>query len=409
VDEVELTRRTGLLVVVSLAVTTAMTLAGVVLLVIGPDRIAPGDVFAGVGGLSFAVLALAYGVVGALIAARMPGHRMGWLFCCTGVAIAFLLLSWQYGDVGLGRASLHLPGDSLAPAFPGEVAPGLIGLSLLLFPAGRLPSRRWRPAFGALVLGMVLTGLRDLFRPGPFDPPFATASNPLGIPGARVVLDTSATVGWLFMVAGVGLATASLVVRLKHARGVERQQLKVVLSAGALAAAIGTLAMASWLLWAQGALSARMGVVGLSFAILPVAVGLSILRYHLYDIDVVIHRTLVYGALTVTLAGAYVGTVLTMQVVFNAVTDSSNLAVAVSTLAVAALFRPARARIQEAVDRRFYRRKYDAEQTLESFSSRLRAKVALDAVSSELCDAVTETMQPTHLALWLRDPPGVNN
>ena len=408
-DEVELTRRNALLVVVSLALTTATTLASMVLLAIGPDRPAPGDVFAGVGGLSFAVLALAYGVVGALIAARMPGHRMGWLFCCTGVAIAFLLLSWQYGDVGLGSTSRHLPGASLAPTFPGEVAPGLIGLSLLLFPGGRLPSRRWRPAFAALVLGMAMLGLHDLFRPGTFDPPFAMASNPLGIPGTRAVLDTSATVGWLLMVAGVSLATASLVVRLRHARGVERQQLKVVLSAGALAAAIGTLAMASWLLWPQGALQVRMAVVGLSFAILPVAAGLSILRYHLYEIDVVIHRTLVYGALTVTLAGAYVGSVLTMQVVFNAVTGSSDLAVAVSTLAVAALFRPARARIQEAVDRRFYRRKYDAERTLESFSSRLKAKVALDAVSNELCDAVTETMQPTHLALWLRDPPRAKN
>ena len=408
-DQVELTRRRALLVVVSLALTTATTLASMVLLAIGPDRSAPSDVFAGVGGLSFAVLAMAYGVVGALIAARMPGHRMGWLFCCTGVAIAFLLLSWQYADVGLGNASLHLPGASLAPTFPGEVAPGLIGLSLLLFPRGYLPSRRWRPAFWALVMGMALLGVRDLFRPGPFDPPFNTASNPLGIPGARAVLDTSANVGWGIVVTGLGLATASLVVRLRRARGVERQQLKVVLTAGAVAAAIGTLAMSSWLLWPHTALQARMGVVGLSFAILPVAVGLSIMRYHLYDIDVVIHRTLVYGALTVTLAGAYVGSVLTMQVVFNAVTGSSNLAVAVSTLAVAALFRPARARIQEAVDRRFYRRKYDAEQTLESFSSRLRAKVALDAVSSELCDAVTETMQPTHLALWLREPPGAKS
>ena len=388
----------------ALSATVAMAVASAVLLAIGPDRHAPKDIFGGVGGLSFVVLSLAFGVVGAVVAARMPDNGIGWLFCVTGAAIGAQLLAWQYADLGLNGGDRPLPGAAIAAAFPGEPVAGLLGLTLLLFPRGRLLSRRWWPAAAALVVGMTLLGIGDMFRAGPFDEPFAVTSNPIGIPGTRETLDAGRTLGWLLVLVGIILGTASLVIRLRRAHGVERQQLKLVLTAGAASAALACAVMTTWLIWPEGALQGRMAVVGFSFAILPAVAGVSILKYHLYDIDVVINRTLVYGMLTLTLAGAYVGTVLLLQPVFNGVTGSSNLAVAASTLAVAALFRPARSRIQKAVDRRFYRSKYDAQRTLESFSSRLRDEVSLDAVSTGLRDVVADTMQPTHLSLWLRDP-----
>lgn len=368
----------------------------------GPERSLPGDIFGGLGGLSAMVLSLSFVVVGGFLVARLPENRMGWLFCVTGVAICLSTTCWQYADAGLNGGSAPWPAAALAAAFPGEVVAPLLGLSLLLFPDGRLPSRRWWPAPATLLAAVALLLVTTPLRPGPFDPPFSAAANPLGIAGLRAEMDALNNLGWLLTVVGMAAAGATLASRLRHAHGMERRQLKLVLTAGAAAATLAAAVLVSWFIWPEGRLQLRMAVVQLSLTILPVAAGLSILRYRLYDLDVVVNRTLVYAVLTVTLACAYLGSVLTLQLLLNGVTGNSSLAVAVSTLAVAALFRPARARIQRSVDRRFYRRRYDARRTVESFTARLRHQVDLDAVSTDLREVVAETMQPDHVSLWLR-------
>jgi hypothetical protein len=387
------------------AVCAAAAIATVVLLVLGPGRSLRDDLFGGVGGASFVLLSLAYACVGAVVAARVPENPIGWMFCATGLAFGLTMLSYEYARYGLYATAQPLVGASAAAALPGEPASGLLGLTLLFFPDGHLPSHRWRPAAATLFVAIVLLAVTDVLRPGRLDEPFATVSNPLGVPGWRRAMDVVNVGGWLLVVVGTAAAAVSVAVRLRRARGVERQQLKLVLAVGVVVAAATALDMTSWGVWPHGDLQIRIGLIGLAFAAFPVAAGVAILRYRLYDIDVVINRTLVYGALTATLAAAYLGSVLLLQVVLQPLTENSSLAIAASTLAVAALFRPARSHIQALVDRRFYRRRYDTQRTLEAFAGRLRDEVALDALSTELRDVVTDTMQPAHVSLWLRAPP----
>jgi hypothetical protein len=389
---------------VALALTALSAAASAVLLVLGPGRSLPADVFGGVGGASFVVLSLAFATVGSLVASRVPQNRIGWIFCLTGLLVAVSVLAWVYADYGLYATSGRLPGAAGAAAFPGEPLAAVFAFVVLLFPDGRLPSDRWRPAAYVIGLAALLLFVTDVLRPGALDDPFATVSNPLGVPGTRGVMDAVNNAGWLLVTVGLGLAAASLLVRLRRARGIERQQLKLVLAVGAVVVVVTALAMTTWLVWPRGDLQVRMALLGLSYAGFPVAAGVAVLRYRLYDIDLVINRTLVYGALTATLAVVYLGSVLVLQFTLSGVAGGSGLAVAASTLVAAALFRPARARIQAAVDRRFYRRKYDAQRTLEGFSGRLRDEVDLVALNAELGAVVRETLQPAHVSVWLRSP-----
>jgi hypothetical protein len=379
-----------------------VVLATLVLLALGVGQSTPADSFglSGYGGVAFAIAALAFATVGALVLARVPGNPIGPVFCLIGAILGVGDLVYQYADRALYISPGELPGGAAAAWFQNFGLPpafGLLGVALLLFPDGRLPSRRWRPALWLAVAGIALNMLGYALRPGPLDDPFATVTNPLGVAGTFDLMDALSRFGWIFMGASVGLAAASTPIRLGRARGVERAQLKWLALATAITGVAVVSDVVSYFVAAEGIGALRDAVLALGFAVFPLAAGAAILRYRLFDIDVVINRTLVYGALTATLAATYLGLVLLVGLAVG----QSGFAVAVSTLAVAALFRPARTRIQDAVDRRFYRHRYDAAQTLEAFGTRLRDELDLEAVGSALRAAVRDTVQPAHLSLWL--------
>jgi hypothetical protein len=347
-------------------------------------------------------LGLTFAAVGWLIASREPGNAIGWIFLGAAVAAGFGNLSSTYAGYWVD--------DPFGPALLGKTAgwygslswiPWILAPStflLLLFPDGHLVSPRWRRVAWCAGLGMAGGFVTQGLTPGALED-YPHVTNPYGVHSP--VLTPLTGLSFLLMVVGVAGSSASLIVRFRRAHGELRQQIKWLALAGAVAAVTFLVSIAVYDVVGSGVANAAimLGVLGL-----PLAAGIAILRYRLYDIDVVINRALVYGALTATLAGCYLGAVLLLQLVLSGVTQGSGLAVASSTLAVAALFRPARARIQEAVDRRFYRRKYDAQRTLESFSAHLRDEVALDALSAELRSVVGDTMQPAHVSLWLRAP-----
>ncbi len=390
------------------AISVAVAVLSLVLVALGAGERTPADEFGltDFGGLAFIVAALAFATTGALVASRVRANAIGWIFCLMGFLIGVGNLAYQYADYALYVSSGSLPGGATAAVLQNlGLTPtfGLLGLALLLFPDGRLPSRRWLPALSIALLGSTLVGAGYALRPGALDEPFETVTNPFGI-GTLELMDTLSGLGWLLMSASVALAAAAMIVRLRRSRGNERQQLKWIRLAAAGAGAVILVNFTTFPLENAEIDQVRLVVVGLAFAGFPVAAGTAILRYRLYDIDVVINRTLVYGALTATLLASYLGLVLMLQLALSPLTEQSDLAIAGSTLAVAALFRPLRGRIQELVDRRFYRRRYDAARTLEAFGARLRDEVELESLNADLRGVVAETMQPAHVSLWLRTP-----
>jgi hypothetical protein len=346
-----------------------------------------------------------FAVAGAMVASRQPRNAIGWIL----LAIA-LLFSFSNVVEALAARAAH-PADVVMwlDDWLSDVWIALVGVWIpLLFPNGHLPSRAWRPVawFGTVVfaLGVLSRAFGahelDTSAPGHHDNPFALPGAAGDALGALIV---PATVAYA---PAVIAAMAGMVVRLRRSRGVERQQLKWFAYVASLM--VGALMLAALGLATQhSAVGAAVGNAAWgSFLILvvfglPLALGASILRHRLYDIDVVINRTLVYGALTATLGATYLGLVLLIGLTVG----RSNAAIAISTLAVAALFRPARASIQGAVDRRFYRRRYDAQLTLDAFGARLRDEVDLDSVGAHLHAAVVETVQPAHVSVWLRSVP----
>jgi hypothetical protein len=355
-------------------------------------------------------VAVAFSTVGAIIASRCPEHSVGWLFCAIGVIGGGVdHFFGEYAIYTLLTQPGSLPGGEAAAWIRSWVwvtAGGLAVFLVLLFPTGRLASSRWRPLawlnLGATILGAIWMA----FAPGPVDG-LSPIHNPLGIDSLEIEGELSAIYVVEILQTVIGLAAAvSLFVRLHRAGFEERQQIKwfayaaSILIIGALLTSSIPDAMGAWSV--IGFALYIGGIVGL-----PMAVGIAILRHHLFDIDHIINRTLVYGSLTALLAGIYFGGIILLQWLFVALSGGgSTLAVVASTLAIAALFNPLRSRIQSFINRRFYRRKYDAAKTLEAFSAKLRDETDLDALSEDLVSAVRETMQPAHVSLWLRPDLG---
>jgi hypothetical protein len=341
---------------------------------------------------------LTYSVVGALIASRRPRNPVGWLFCVVGLYFASSEALYAYA-----RDPSEPPGFVAAAwihSCTSDPAAVAVVLLALLFPTGHFLSRRWRLAGMGAVAASTVWAAALAFDPGPLRP-VDTITNPFGIDEAGALLDPIADFGPLVLLGIIVLAVAGAIARFRRAQSRERQQLKWLALAAAylVAALLATMILLLVVDTDEGAwdlVSALLICSGI--ASLPVAAAIAILRERLYDIDIVINRALVYGALTATLGGAYLGSVLLIGLTVG----RSGFAVAASTLAVAALFRPARARIQAAVDHRFFRRRYDASRTLDAFSACLRDQVDLDALGTDLRGVVHETVQPAHVSLWLR-------
>jgi hypothetical protein len=352
---------------------------------------------------------LVYATVGALIVARRQ-NAVGWILLALALATPIGLLIEQYSLRGLVTAPGSLPGTvyvaTLQPLVPLNFA--LFGLLFLLFPDGRLPGRKWRPVWWLWGAGVVLVALGLLLRPGRLGTTYGgDLVNPLGVEFLRAPAAIAVRVGVVSAFLAAFVSVASLIVRFRRARGEERQQIKWVAYVGTAAAAllIGTFASSS-------AVSDAF-FIAFFFTLtlgIPAALTVAILRYRLYDIDRIINRTLVYAVLTALLVGIYVGAAVGLGALVRSVTGQENnsVVIAASTLAVAAVFGPARRRIQSFIDRRFYRRKYDATRTLETFSARLREQVDLDSLSGELVGVVHDTMQPAHVSLWLRPAADVS-
>lgn len=345
--------------------------------------------------------------VGVVASRKQPHNVIGWPFALGGAFGCVALLGEQWGAYALLVAPAA-PGGRLGwfLSFPGLYAAwALLGVLVpLLFPDGRFRSTFWTWVAGIAVASAFLWSL-EVFRPRLFEDGYtavAGVDNPLGIPASQPVLDVLTAVGLYGLFASMFLAIASLVPRVFTSQGIERQQMKVIaytVVATTIVLLVGANLRDIVAVGVRSGIDLVMQVAG--FAI-PVSFGVAIFRYRLYDVDLVINRTLVYGTLTVFLAAAYAGLVIVLQGLMESIGSGSNLAVAASTLAVAALVSPARRRIQSFIDRRFYRRKYDAERTLATFSTRLRDQVDIAAVTADLVRVVQDTMQPRQVSLWLR-------
>lgn len=350
--------------------------------------------------LAFAAFAAAFVVVGAVVVVQQPGNTVGRLMLGIGVSLSVPVLAGQYAGHALDRSGDGLPAPQMAAwvtTWLYILAIGAVIQLLLVFPDGRYGRRgHWAALFAGSAT--VLLAAAQMVLPGEMDG-FPGVANPWGIESADAALNAIAGVASAAYGLSFALAVGLLLLRLRQARGTERQQLKWFAAAATffllalLANELTTLGDGTWL-------GLLLVVLGLLF--LPSAIGLAVLRYRLYDIDLVINRALVYGSVTTLLVGVYLVTVLVLRAVLDPLVGESQLAVAGSTLAVAALVRPVRARVQAAVDHRFYRRRYDAGLTLAAFSGRLRDELDLETLGTDLRRVVRDTMSPAHVSLWLR-------
>jgi hypothetical protein len=355
------------------------------------------------------VIPLAFSVPGAVIVGYRPANPIGRILCTIGLTAGIAVLLGQYGDYALRTNPGSVPGAVLALWlqnlfwFP---VIGLMPLLLLLVPDGSLPSPRWRPVAWIPAAAIALVSLGGALTPGPLggDPRPGTPQNPVGIEPARQLLEVAVGVAFLAIPVVAVVALMALALRFRRSQGMERQQLKWF-AYGAFLLVAG---LAAFLLLPLRNEAVAKAILTVGVGCFTAGVAVAVLRYGLYEIDVIVNRTLVYGLLTILLGLGYGGAVLILGQLAGR--EQSSLVVAGSTLAVAAAFQPARRRIQAAVDRRFNRRKYDTAKTIEAFSTRLRDQVDLDTLSAEVLAVVDQTMEPTRVSLWLRpsshDPSG---
>jgi hypothetical protein len=354
----------------------------------------------------FSLWAVTYATVGAVVAIRRPGHVVGWLLLAAGFTFALGSMGFEYANWALDDRS----GAGGAAAMWVAEAPSalpliLIPVALLVFPDGRVMSARWRPLIPlAVVTALCLLAGLGLM-PGRFDPSVA-ATNPIGIDGAGTAIDAVGVVGWALVLVLFAAAGSATVIRLRRSTGATHQQMKWV----AYAAAILGIVWAQWtVLYLAGAMgdamfAAELSIVAAAMAAVPVAMGIAILRYRLYGIDVIIRKTLVYAALIAILSAAYIGGVILLSQVLRSLAGGSGaVAVTVSMLGVAAMFQPLRRRVQHGVDRRFYRDRYDSARVVGLFNQRMRDQIDLGALETELLAVVATALQPASVGLWIRD------
>jgi hypothetical protein len=393
----------------TVAIYAVAVVLTILTLIVDPSRLAEAA-----GGLVTILPYFSFPVVGVLIASRRPGNAIGWICLIAGLFwTAFFEndVSNAYELARTGTVESSVKMDALSQAswvFP----VGLLGIyMILLFPDGRLPSRRWRPF--ALFAGavMVLINVSFVLAPGPLDS-HPGVQNPFGLEQFPWMTG-AAVVTVLLLPLCILVSAFSLVLRFRRANQEMREQIKWLAFAASFVGLTYFGTLASGLLLAPDSyttnetaplwVSVSQLLSYVSFASVPIAIGFAVLKYRLYDIEIIINRTLVYGPLTAALVLIYVGGVVSLQYAFRGLTGSeSQLAIVASTLAIAALFNPLRRRIQDVTDRRFYRQKYDAARTLEAFSRRLRNETDLDALGGDVLTVVRETMQPAHLSLWLK-------
>ena len=345
--------------------------------------------------------ALISALVGAVVIDRRGNHPVGWLFCLSG-------LFWTLAHIAGAAAGIVVSGGSLvaqnalisstgwASFLAFAMAPALI---MFVFPTGRLASPRWRWPFGFACAVTVVGVVGYALAPGPMEE--VPLNNPFGATGtAGAVAAVMREAAWPLLLLSILAGVVSLRRRMKAANAEERQQIKWLVLAGFVLFGF----VSFWgAMDTLGRPEVAAAISGLFLPLLPIALGIAILKHRLYDIDVLINRTLVYLSLSAVLAAFYLAIVFLLQRVLSPITADSNIAVAASTLAAAALFRPLRARIQAFINRRFYRQKYDAISTIGKYSSRVRSEIEFDALTGELLALVGDTLQPATAAVWLNN------
>jgi hypothetical protein len=350
---------------------------------------------------------LALVTVGALVAARRPGNPIGWLLLAAAVSITVGDFADSYAVFGLLARPGALPGAGvmawLSEWSRGPTILGAFALVFLLFPEGRPLSPRWRPIVWLTAAITPLLGLGAL-KPGPLDD-YALVNNPFGIGGAAGrVAQGAGNAAFFVLLAVLATSGLSLLIRFRRATGDERQQLKWFASGGVVLIVAFLIAPIIWFTPALNGTSLWPILFVLALVAIPLSAGVAILKYHLYDIDLIIRRTLVYSVLSGLLVFVYFGSVVFLQSILRAMTgqQQSQVVVVVSTLGIAALFNPLRRRVQDLIDRAFYRRKYDAALVLAAFRASARDEVELGPLVERLLQAADDTVRPEHVSVWLR-------